>query len=80
MRDWGSCKAVAPEAEHRHAYIIPPSADVRDNPVRHRAALDALIKRLPWFRERPSLDLAIVHPALPYPAAAAWVGKDVAQR
>lgn len=44
------------------------------------AALDALIKRLPWFSERPSLDLVYVHPALPYPAAAAWVGKDVVQR
>lgn len=44
------------------------------------AALDALIARLPWFREKPSLDLMHVHAALPYGAAAAWVGKDVVQR
>jgi nucleotide-binding universal stress UspA family protein len=44
------------------------------------AAVDALIARIDWFREPPVLELAFVHPPLPYPKAASWVGKETVQK
>jgi nucleotide-binding universal stress UspA family protein len=44
------------------------------------AAVDALLARIGWFREPPSLELVYVHPPLPYPKAAAWVGKEVVEK
>ena len=42
-------------------------------------ALDALIARLGWFAEKPSIHLVYVHPAVPYARAAAYAGKERVQ-
>ena len=42
--------------------------------------LEAFARRLDWFRDKPGVTLMYVHPALPYGAAASWVGKDTVQR
>jgi nucleotide-binding universal stress UspA family protein len=44
------------------------------------ATLEALVRRLGWFREQPSVTLLFVHPPLPYGLAANWVGKVNVQR
>lgn len=44
------------------------------------AALDALMARMDWFRERPSISLVNVHAKLPYPGATAWVGRETIQK
>ena len=44
------------------------------------AALEALVARLDWFRERPTLHLIHVHAEVPYPGAKAWAGEDTVQR
>lgn len=51
-----------------------------DGSDRALAALDLLIARLDWFRERPSITLVNVHPPLPYAGAAAWAGRENVQR
>jgi len=51
-----------------------------DGSDRALAALDLLIARLDWFRERPTITLVNVHPPLPYGGAAAWAGRDNVQR
>jgi nucleotide-binding universal stress UspA family protein len=51
-----------------------------DGSAHAQATLEALHRRLDWFRERPAIALLYVHPALPYGAAARWVGKDTVQR
>lgn len=42
-------------------------------------ALDALIARLGWFAQKPSLHLVYVHPAVPYARAVAYAGKERVQ-
>ena len=51
-----------------------------DGSTRALAALETLVGTLAHFREPPALTLIHVHPALPYGAAATWVGKDTVQR
>ena len=51
-----------------------------DGSPRALAALDLLLARLEWFRERPTITLVHVHAALPYPGATAWVGRDNVQK
>lgn len=43
-------------------------------------ALDALLARIHWFRERPVVDLIHVHPLVSYSPAATWVGNEAIQR
>ena len=43
-------------------------------------AVDALIEHSGWFAQRPTIVLAYVHAELPYPKAAAWVGKEAVDR
>jgi nucleotide-binding universal stress UspA family protein len=45
-----------------------------------QATLEALARRMEWFRAAPELTLIYVHPALPYGVAASWVGKGTVQR
>jgi nucleotide-binding universal stress UspA family protein len=47
-----------------------------DGSQRALAALDLLLARLDWFREQPTITLVNVHPAVPYPGATQWVGRD----
>jgi nucleotide-binding universal stress UspA family protein len=49
------------------------------SPHAHRT-LEGLLYRLDWFRDTPAITLIYVHLALPYPAAAHWVGKEVVHR
>ena len=42
-------------------------------------AVDALIEHAHWFAEPPTIVLAYVHAPLPYPKAAAWVGKETVE-
>jgi nucleotide-binding universal stress UspA family protein len=51
-----------------------------DGSPRAHATLESLVKRIDWFRERPTITLIYVHPPLPYGVAASWVGKDTVQR
>ncbi len=44
------------------------------------ATLEALVKRLSWFREKSAITLLYVHLPLPQGAAASWVGKSTVQR
>jgi len=44
------------------------------------ATLEALVKRLAWFRDKPAITLLYVHLPLPQGAAASWVGKSTVQR
>jgi nucleotide-binding universal stress UspA family protein len=44
------------------------------------AALETLVSNLPQFREPPRLTLIHVHPAVPYKAAATFVGKEAVRR
>ena len=47
-----------------------------DGSQRALAALELLLARLEWFREPPTITLVNVHPAVPYPGATHWVGRD----
>jgi nucleotide-binding universal stress UspA family protein len=40
------------------------------------SAIEALLKRLDWFRAPIEIGLVYVHPPLPYKHAAAWAGKE----
>jgi nucleotide-binding universal stress UspA family protein len=51
-----------------------------DGSDRALAALDLLIARLDWFKDRPSITLVNVHPPLPYAGAAAWAGRENVQK
>jgi nucleotide-binding universal stress UspA family protein len=51
-----------------------------DGSQRALAALDLLLARLDWFRERPTITLVNVHPAVPYPGATQWVGREAMQK
>ena len=51
-----------------------------DGSARALAALETLVANFVHFREAPRITLIYVHPALPYGAAATWVGKDAVQR
>lgn len=44
------------------------------------ATLEALARRLDWFRDKPAITLLYVHLPVPHGAAAAWVGKTTIQR
>jgi nucleotide-binding universal stress UspA family protein len=50
-----------------------------DGSDRALAALDLLIARLDWFKDRPSITLVNVHAPLPYGMATAWVGRENVQ-
>ena len=43
-------------------------------------AVDALIGHAGWFAKPPTIVLVYVHAPLPYPKAAAWVGKDAVEK
>jgi nucleotide-binding universal stress UspA family protein len=51
-----------------------------DGSERSAAALDLLVAHVSWFREAPSVTLVYVHPAIPYPGAAARAGRETVQR
>jgi nucleotide-binding universal stress UspA family protein len=51
-----------------------------DGSARALAALESLVANFAHFREVPRLTLIHVHPAVPYGAAATWVGKETVQR
>jgi len=44
------------------------------------AALERLVGKFAFFRDLPRLTLVLVHPPVPYKAAAAWVGKETVAR
>jgi nucleotide-binding universal stress UspA family protein len=43
------------------------------------AAIEALLKRLDWFRGPVALTLCYAHPPVPYKQAATWAGKEAIQ-
>ena len=51
-----------------------------DGSAPSQAAVAALADRVRWFRDAPELTLLHVQPAIPYKAAASWVGQDAVAR
>ena len=51
-----------------------------DGSAHSQAALAAFVSRLGWFGSPPEIELATVHPSIPYGRAAAWAGRDTVEK